>query len=107
MLNNIPQLDAFLKQMPSDADCLYIHDVAVLPKGRGHGSVGHYVDLMVERAHEIGVGLLALVSVYETQSFWVRYGFEIASTPLLNPKLQSYGPTAKYMTRSLATPYFR
>jgi ribosomal protein S18 acetylase RimI-like enzyme len=104
MLNSIPPLDTFLKYMPSHANCLYIHDVAVLPKARGHGSAGLYLELMVERARKIEFDFLALVSVYHTHSFWAKYGFEITSAPLLSAKLQSYGPTAKYMTRNLISP---
>jgi GNAT superfamily N-acetyltransferase len=104
MLNSIPPLDTFLKQMPTHANCLYVHDVAVLPKIRGHGSAGAYIELIVERARKMALNTLALVSVYDTHPLWVKYGFEIANDPLPDPKLQSYGPTAKYMTRSLALP---
>jgi GNAT superfamily N-acetyltransferase len=53
-LNCIPPLDSFLKTIPSDADCLYVHDVAVLPEVRGHGYAESYVELMDERALKIG-----------------------------------------------------
>ena len=35
MQHRIPPLDGFLEQLPGDADCLYLHDVAVLPDFRG------------------------------------------------------------------------
>lgn len=104
MLNSIPPLDTFLEQMPSHADCLYIHDVAVLPEVREHGSAGLYVELMVQRARQMGINFLALVSVYRAQPFWAKRGFEITSASLPGAKLQSYGPTAKYMTRNLISP---
>ena len=100
-LNSIPPLDSFLETMPGVAGCLYIHDVAVLAEARGCGSAGLYVDLMVDRARQLGVNVLALVSVCGTHHFWARYGFEIANAPELGTKLRSYGPTATYMTRSL------
>jgi hypothetical protein len=31
MQHRIPPLDGFLEQLPGDADCLYLHDIAVLP----------------------------------------------------------------------------
>lgn len=104
MLNSIPPLDSFLETTPGVADCLYVHDVAVLAEARGHGSAGLYVEMMVDRARQLGVDFLALVSVYRTQPFWARYGFEIANAPDLGTKLRSYGSTAKYMTRNLISP---
>jgi GNAT superfamily N-acetyltransferase len=101
MLDSVPPLDTLLKQMPIDANCLYVHDVAVLPKTRGHGSAGLYIELMADRARELGVDFLALVSVYDTHPLWAKYGFEIATDSRLGPKLRSYGPTAKYMIRKL------
>jgi hypothetical protein len=101
ILNCIPPLDSFLKGIPSDADCLYVHDVAVLPEVRGYRSAERYVDLMEECACKIGVDFLVLVSVYNTQRLWAQYGFEVASGSELDTKLQTYGPTAKYMIRNL------
>ena len=101
VLGSIPLLDAFIEKLPSRADCLYIHDVALLPDARGHGYGEFYVHLMVECARKIGVDFMALVSVYNSQPFWAKRGFEAASAPRLNSKLRDYGPTAKYMTRKL------
>jgi len=98
---SVPPLDAFLEKAPDRADCLYIHDVALLPEARGIGSGGHYVRLMVECARKIGVDFLALVSVYNNQPFWAKRGFEVVSAPELSAKLRGYGPTARYMTRKL------
>lgn len=103
-LNCIPPLDSFLKGIPRDADCLYVHDVAVLPEVRGHGSAERYIDLMEECACKIGVDLLVLVSVYNTKPLWAQYGFEVANGTELDMKLRSYGPTAKYMIRNLKSP---
>ena len=101
ILNCIPPLDSLLDKVPGDTDCLYIHDVAILPEVRGRGSAALYVELMVERAHTIGVNFLALISVCQTVPLWARYGFEVANCSELGMKLQSYGPTARYMTRTL------
>ena len=103
-LNCIPPLDSFLKGIPGDADCLYVHDVAVLPEVRGHGSAARYVDLIEECARKIGVDFLVLVSVYNTQRLWALYGFEVVNGSELDMKLRSYGPIAKYMIRSLKSP---
>jgi GNAT superfamily N-acetyltransferase len=101
ILDSIPPLDAFLEKVPSHADCLYIHDVALLLEVRGYGSGQRYIRLMVECARKIGVDFLALVSVYDNQPFWAKRGFEIVSAPELGAKLRSYGPTAQYLTLKL------
>jgi GNAT superfamily N-acetyltransferase len=103
-LNCIPPLDSFLKGIPGDADCLYVHDVAILPDVRGHGSAERYVELIEECSRKIGVDFLVLVSVYSTQRLWAQCGFEVANSSEFDVKLRSYGPTAKYMIRNLKSP---
>lgn len=49
MIYQIPPLDSFLERVPKTADCLYVHDVVVLPEYRGHGAVGQYVKLISVR----------------------------------------------------------
>ena len=98
----IPPLDGFLGQLPDAADCLYIHDVAVLPEVRG-GLARAYVAEIEQLARSSGITTLALVSVYGTHVLWKRLGFEPV-TPDASPrdKLASYGASATYMLRELA-----
>ena len=49
-----------------------------------------------------GIGAMALVSVYGTHVLWGGMGFSEASNPSLSQKLQSYGPTARYMIKQLS-----
>lgn len=97
MLASIPPLDTFLKQLPAEPQCMYIHDVAVLPAVRGHGAAGHYVEYVKGLARQMGISALALVSVYGTDRLWSRFGFKVLQNASLDIKLQSYGTTAKYM----------
>jgi N-acetylglutamate synthase-like GNAT family acetyltransferase len=87
--------------LPASPTCLYIHDVVVLEAARGQGAAGVLIDVFeaVARQHELAS--LALVSVYGTDVFWERYGFQAASDPELAEKLKSYGETARYMRRYL------
>jgi hypothetical protein len=101
MLGAIPPLDAYLEKLPASPECLYVHDVAILPEARGHGAAGSYILKMVDVATKCGIPSLALVSVYNTDRLWSRYGFKIVDEPSLTSKLVSYGETAKYMTRHL------
>jgi ribosomal protein S18 acetylase RimI-like enzyme len=100
--HNIPPLDGFLERLPGDADCLYIHDVAVLPDFRG-GVARDYVAIIEQLAGASGIARLALVSVYATRPLWERLGFRpVTADTQLRAKLASYGDSATYMLRDLA-----
>ncbi len=100
--HRIPPLDGFLERLPDDADCLYLHDVAVLPDFRG-GIARAYVAEIEELARSTGIATLALVSVYATRSLWERLGFRpVTADAELQAKLGSYGEGATYMLRGLA-----
>jgi ribosomal protein S18 acetylase RimI-like enzyme len=100
--NRIPPLDGFLERLPEDADCLYMHDVAVLPDFRG-GAARDYVAAVEELARASHIATLALVSVYATRPLWDRLGFRpVTADAELRVKLTSYGESATYMLRNLA-----
>ena len=104
MLRQIPPLDGFLGRLPDAADCLYLHDVAVLPDFRG-GVTRSYVAEIEQLARSSGIATLALVSVYATRSLWEHLGFRaVTAHAELRAKLVSYGDGATYMLRDLATP---
>ena len=94
---DVPALDTFLDVLPSDAECIFINDVAILPWARRHGAARRFVAHASELATDHEYSWLALVSVYGTHPFWARRGF--ALTPLTDTaaKLASYGDTARYM----------
>ncbi len=101
MRQQIPPLDGFLDRLPDAADCLYVHDVAVLPDLRG-GMARAYVAEIEELARSSGITTLALVSVYGTRVLWERLGFKPAAPDAaLRDKLASYGASATYMLREL------
>jgi len=102
MQRQIPPLDDFLRELPTDADCLYVHDVAVLSDFRG-GIARDYIAAIEELARATDIAALALVSVYATRPLWERVGFRpITADAALRPKLASYGESATYMLRDLA-----
>lgn len=103
LLHDIPPLDDFLERLPQYPDCLYIHDVAVLPSARGHGSTNQYMDIISQAARNDRLAHLACVSVYGTDALWSRYGFQVVSAITPNAALAKYGPTAKYMTAPLSS----
>ncbi|RXH17488.1 GNAT family N-acetyltransferase [Bradyrhizobium guangzhouense] len=102
MQHRVPPLDDFLERLPDAADCLYIHDVAVLPDARG-GVARAYVAEIEQLALTSGIATLALVSVYGTRALWERLGFHpVAPDAALRDRLSSYGASATYMLRELA-----
>jgi hypothetical protein len=102
LLDGIPPLDEFLRALPEQPTCLYLHDIVVLPEARGQKAAEGFLGLLENLARQMSVCHLALVSVYGTDALWGRHGFEVTRRPELAAKLRSYGPTAKYMTRTLA-----
>ena len=99
--HGIPPLDTFLTALPSAAECLFLHDVAILPEARGHGA-GRFVEIVAAVAHARKLAALALVAVYGTQPLWSRLGFAVVPDPALAPKLEPYGEGAAYMVRRSA-----
>jgi ureidoglycolate lyase len=97
----LPALDTLLGALPDDADCLYLHDIAILPASRGHGSARAMVNVLAALATRWGFRALALTSVYGTEKFWASCGFAEHDAPGMAGKLASYGGPARYMTREV------
>jgi hypothetical protein len=97
-LRAIPPLDAFLNELPNAPECLYLHDAALLPEGRGHSASPRLIEELRRVAASSHLHWLALVSVYRTYLLWGRFGFSTVQDPDLSDKLNSYGSTAQYMT---------
>lgn len=101
-LNDVPNLNELLRRIPSQPDCLFIHDVAVLEAARGRGASKALLDLVASLARTQKIAHLTLVSVYNSRMHWERLGFEVANSKLVSTKLNSYAETASYMVRALA-----
>jgi GNAT superfamily N-acetyltransferase len=103
---SIPPLDDFLGSLPSPEANRYIHDVALLPAGRGHGAASEAVASLLAEAGFAGARTASLVSVYGSAPFWRRHGFRDATPGMLPPdeaeKLpRVYGAEAVFMQRAL------
>ncbi len=103
-LGAVPALDRPLGAIPDDADCFYLHDVALLPAARGQGAGRAFIDLVRAEARLRGIAALALVSVYGTVPLWGRLGFAVRKVPGLATKLGPYGAEARYMVSDLSGP---
>ena len=100
-LDDVPQLDRFLGEIPPDADCLFVHDVAMLPAARRNGAGRGFVEHAARLARLLGLHYLALVSVYGTQDLWGRCGFAPSPSAAAAAQLATYGDTARYMVAKL------
>jgi len=93
-----PALNALVGALPADADCWFIHDLALAPGARGAGIISAALDDLDRLARAFPV--IALVAVGDASAYWRRRGFEDRSTPALADKLAGYGPGALYMERA-------
>lgn len=99
-LYDIPPLDTFLHAVPISPNCLYLHDVAILPVVRGQGSTSSLVKLLetVARTHELSC--IALTSVYGAEELWTRHRFKHSTNTTSGARI-SYGENACYMIKDL------
>ncbi|UEM20889.1 GNAT family N-acetyltransferase [Skermanella mucosa] len=101
-LGRPPALDSLLGGLPPDADCLYLHDVALLPEARGLGLGESLVDILRDLARRRGLPALALTAVNRSAPYWRRRGFsDHPGDAALAAKLASYGDDAAYMVITL------
>lgn len=96
-----PALNSLLGELPPQADCFYIHDLALLPQARGSGAGSVVVARLAEIAVRACLPRLALVAIDGSSGFWRRQGFRAVHEPALAEKLASYDDAARYMERAL------
>lgn len=92
-----PPLDSVLSELPADADCLYLHDLALVPAARGRGLGEAMVGMLAAVARAHGFDRIALTAVNRSWGFWERQGF----CRIACPALASYGEAAVYMVKRI------
>jgi GNAT superfamily N-acetyltransferase len=99
-----PALDTLLGALPTGADGLHLHDIALLPAARAAGLGRQLVERLVEVASTAGLKALTLISVHDSQTYWERHGFAPYrhSESILRAALASYGVSAPYLVRQIA-----
>ncbi len=100
-LGQPPALDSLLHEIDAQADCLYLHDVALLPAARGAGLGRSLLQKLQALMALEGFTHAALVAVHGSAPYWHSGGFEALPDvpPALREKLRSYDERALYMTR--------
>ncbi|WP_432241251.1 GNAT family N-acetyltransferase [Herbaspirillum robiniae] len=98
-----PALDSLLTQLDAAADCLYLHDVALLPAARGAGLGRALILLLAELALRDAYRFAALVAVHGSAPYWRSCGFEALENapPSLAEKLASYDAQALYLIKRM------
>lgn len=85
---------------PPEADCLYLHDIAVAPTHHGQGLAAALLQHVLHQARTAPQPLhtAVLVAVQGAQHYWARHGFTAQTPP---QPLHSFGPDAVWMRRRL------
>ena len=91
-------------QVSDSADCLYLHDLAVAPNGKGLGLGQQLVEHAFALARSRALRHAALVSVQDSGNYWQSLGFapQEINQPRQRAALSSYPAPAIYMTCELA-----
>jgi len=98
-----PALNSMLGALPEPATSYYIHDIAILPAGRGSGAASRLVAAIIAHARETGAANISLIAVNGSIPFWARQGFEVDADSALDAKLKSYDDDARFMVRQSRT----
>lgn len=99
--NAPPALNAPDCQLPSEIDCLYIHDLAVDPQARGTDVARSLFASLLPLLDQYKLDRMFLTAVQYSSGFWQKQGFVPAQTSqLIDEKLRTYGTDAVYMYRS-------
>lgn len=69
------KINSFLGKIPNEANCYYIHDIAIHPSYRGYGIAKKLFNRALENALEESQQYIALVAVQNSESFWNKLGF--------------------------------
>ncbi len=98
-----PALDSMLGSLPEDANCLFLHDIALTEASRGLGLGRSLLDRLKTAAQQANLGRIALVSVNNSRGYWQAQGFRVfEADAALAVKLATYGDDAAYMVLEIA-----
>lgn len=102
-LRTLPALDAPALTPSAGAELLYLHDLAVAPAGRSLGLGRRLAERVEQCARDLGLARIGLIAVQDSLAYWRRQGFaELPSLPaVLQAKLASFGPHARWMERQV------
>ena len=102
-LSHINPLGAEFGQY-EQANCLYLHDLAVSPDARGQGVATALLQTAQAYARTLELSYLTLVAVQNSAAFWQQQHFTLEPALPLSAQqaLATYGDKAVYLARALA-----
>ncbi|MHC0614549.1 GNAT family N-acetyltransferase [Komagataeibacter oboediens] len=95
-----PTLDTYLHRLPGQADCWYLHDIAITPSLRGHGAMHAALRILTRHALNHGMNQITLMAAEGARPVWTHMGF----TPMhgIPPDITAtYGADACPMHRAI------
>lgn len=96
------KLNSLIGALAPEADCLFLHDIALTEASRGLGLGRSLLDRLKTAARDAGLRRIALVSVNNSLGYWQAQGFRVfEADAALAAKLASYGEDAAYMVLDL------
>lgn len=90
-------LNTAITSTPHDADCLYIHDLAMSTDVCGTGAGRSAIPVACDLALAKGLHTLAIVALPLAMTFWERRGFVAAAITDGSNLESKYGSDAQYM----------
>lgn len=76
----IVSLDTEIARLPDQPDCIYIHDLSVVPECHGRGIAKALFSEVRRVAGSLGISRYTLVAVQDSEPFWARLGFRPLAT---------------------------
>lgn len=99
--SNPPMLNCETCQLPPSPNCLYLHDLAIMPRARKSGAGGALVETILTQLKRLDLGRACLIAVQNSAPYWERHGFRpVPLSASLEAKLSSYGKGVVYMERT-------
>jgi ribosomal protein S18 acetylase RimI-like enzyme len=95
---NPPLLNCSNYSIPSSANALYLHDLAVHPEARGIGIADALIDAYFQTLKQSKFQIACLTAVNNSSKFWERYGFRVYPIDARAEKISTYGTGAQYMS---------
>lgn len=85
------------------ANCLYLHDMAVLPEAKGQGIASALLSTALQYGRQRKLRHSALVAVQNSATFWQKFGYSISSLESEQQmNLLSYGDQAHYLHKIIS-----
>jgi hypothetical protein len=96
-----PKLNSFIEYLPDTSNCMYIHDISILPEHRGKNLSRIGLEIIEELSLRNGFSYISITSVCGTNSMWESFGYKSTDHWKQKPDIDEYGSDAVYMIKRL------